>query len=350
MNDKQVHIVVLRFSAMGDVAMTIPVLKALLEQHPNVKITMVSKPFFEPLFTDLPRLQFLKADVKNEYKGFLGLRRLSKTIASLKPDVIADLHNVLRSNVVLRFLKLKGLRGEQIDKGRTEKKALTKAENKTLQLLKSTHQRYAEVFERLGFPVKLSEVAPLPIPLPMASVELLLKTKTFKKVGIAPFAAHVGKQYPLSKMEEVIEKLAENHHVLLFGGGEKEAIALEAIEKVHENITSIVGKLSFKEEINLISQLDIMIAMDSGNGHIAANYGIPVITIWGVTHPYLGFKPFFQRDENQITPDLKQYPLIPTSVYGNKYPEGYLSCFETIAPKKIIDKIIEVLSCRQLKN
>lgn len=339
MNDKQVHIVVLRFSAMGDVAMTVPVLKALLEQHPNVKITMVSKPFFEPLFIDLPRVQFLKADVKNEYKGFLGLRRLSKTIASLKPDAIADLHNVLRSNVVLRFLKLKGLRGEQIDKGRTEKKALTKTENKTLQLLKSTHQRYADVFENLGFPVKLNIVAPLPIPSPITSVESLLNAKTLKKVGIAPFAAHVGKQYPLSKMEEVIEKLAKDCHIFLFGGGEKEAIALEAIEKVHENVTSVVGKLSFREEINLISQLDAMVAMDSGNGHLAANYGIPVITIWGVTHPYIGFKPFFQGDENQITPDLEQYPLIPTSVYGNKYPEGYLSCFDTITPEQIIQVI-----------
>lgn len=339
MNDKQVHIVVLRFSAMGDVAMTVPVLKALLEQHPNVKITMVSKPFFEPLFIDLPRVQFLKADVKNEYKGFLGLRRLSKTIASLKPDAIADLHNVLRSNVVLRFLKLKGLRGEQIDKGRTEKKTLTKTENKTLQLLKSTHQRYADVFENLGFPVKLNIVAPLPIPSPITSVESLLNAKTLKKVGIAPFAAHVGKQYPLSKMEEVIEKLAKDCHIFLFGGGEKEAIALEAIEKVHENVTSVVGKLSFREEINLISQLDAMVAMDSGNGHLAANYGIPVITIWGVTHPYIGFKPFFQGDENQITPDLEQYPLIPTSVYGNKYPEGYLSCFDTITPEQIIQVI-----------
>ena len=58
--------------------------------------------------------------------------------------------------------------------------------------------------------------------------------------------------------------------------------------------------------------------MDSGNGHLAAMYGIPVITVWGVTHPYAGFAPFLQPEENSITADREQFPLIPTSVYGNK--------------------------------
>ena len=339
MSHKQVHIVVLRFSAMGDVAMTIPVLKALLEQHPYIKITVVSKPFFEPLFKEIPRVQFLKADVKNEYKGFLGLRRLSKTIVSLKPDAVADLHHVLRSNVVLRFLKLKGFKGEQIDKGRAEKKALTKAEKKTLRVLKSTHQRYADVFERLGFKIDLNLAKPLQKPLPTASVVRLTNKNSLKKIGIAPFAAHLGKQYPISKMEEVIQDLSKKYHVLLFGGGDKEKSQLEAIAATNNNVSTVVGLLPFEEEINLIAQLDVMVAMDSGNGHLAANYGVPVITIWGVTHPYAGFKPYFQSDENQLIPDLKKFPLIPTSIYGNKYPEGYLSCFDTINPKDIIDKI-----------
>ena len=83
--------------------------------------------------------------------------------------------------------------------------------------------------------------------------------------------------------------------------------------------------------------------MDSGNGHLAAMYGVEVITIWGVTHPYAGFVPFNQPEGNQILPDLTQFPLIPTSIYGNKYPEGYLRCFETISVNDIVSKIQNAL-------
>ena len=85
-------------------------------------------------------------------------------------------------------------------------------------------------------------------------------------------------------------------------------------------------------------------AMDSGNGHLAANYDIPVITLWGVTHPYAGFVPFGQPMEHQIVSDRKQYPLIPTSIYGNKFPEGYENVMRSIEPNTIVQKVERVLS------
>ena len=84
--------------------------------------------------------------------------------------------------------------------------------------------------------------------------------------------------------------------------------------------------------------------MDSGNGHLAAMFGVPVLTIWGVTHPAAGFAPIHQPKEFQILPDLEKYPLIPTSIYGNKYPDGYLNCFNTIAPEEIVDTIKKCLN------
>ena len=343
MKAQPVHIVVLRFSAMGDVAMMLPVLKAALDQHPELRLTVVSKPFFEPFFQDIPRLTFFSADVKHEYKGFLGLRRLAKAIVKLQPDAVADLHNVLRANVVLRFLKLKGIKGEQINKGRAEKKALVRLTHKKIKPLKSTHQRYADVFEALGFKIYLEKAQPLNKPTPLPKVKRIIETTALPKIGIAPFAAHHGKQYPLDRIEAVLSDLATTVHVYLFGGGDEERKALKKLAEKHKHVSVVVGQLSFKEEINLIAQLQAMVSMDSGNGHIAANFGIPVITIWGVTHPYAGFKPFFQPDENQLLPDLQQFPFIPTSIYGNKFPEGYLSCFDTINPKQVSARIKEVL-------
>jgi ADP-heptose:LPS heptosyltransferase len=83
--------------------------------------------------------------------------------------------------------------------------------------------------------------------------------------------------------------------------------------------------------------------MDSGNGHLAAMYGINVVSIWGVTHPYFGFYPFNQDLESALLADRRKYPKIPTSVYGNKYPKGYEKAIETISPKDIITKVDSIL-------
>ena len=84
--------------------------------------------------------------------------------------------------------------------------------------------------------------------------------------------------------------------------------------------------------------------MDSANGHLAANYGVPVITLWGVTHPYAGFYPFQQPETNWLLSDRGKYPLIPTSVYGNKVPKGYENVMNTISETDVLLKIEEVLS------
>jgi ADP-heptose:LPS heptosyltransferase len=91
------HIAVMRLSAMGDVAMTVPVLRAFVNQHPQVKITVISRPFFKPFFEGIPNLSFFAFDEKERHKGFLGLLRLFQDLKHLDIDAFADLHNVLRS-------------------------------------------------------------------------------------------------------------------------------------------------------------------------------------------------------------------------------------------------------------
>ncbi|MBT8376434.1 MAG: glycosyltransferase family 9 protein [Bacteroidia bacterium] len=334
MSNKTEHILVIRLSALGDVAMAQPVLKVLSDQYPHLKITVLTKKGFASIFKDLERLQVVEGNFKNEHKGVLGLYRLSKKLKTLQLDAIADLHNVLRSNILKIFLNVKT---KQIDKGRTEKRALINGSQ--FMPLKTTHQRYADVFNILGYPVNLANWTPTE----KASLSLKLKhycsSSNQKLIGIAPFAAHKGKMYPLALMKEVIRDLVKDYKVLLFGGGNHEIELLSQIENEFNNAISVAGKLSLEEELQIISNLSLMLSMDSGNAHLAAIYGIKTITIWGVTHPYAGFAPFNQPSEYMLLPDRKEFPAIPTSVYGNKYPKYYELAAASIDPKLVIEKI-----------
>ncbi len=331
---------------MGDVAMTVPVLIALTKQYPRLKITVLTRKFFSPMFNKLPNVSVFEADVKGRHKGAFGLWKLYRELRKLKIDAVADLHNVLRSKVLKKYFKFGRIPVEQIDKGRAEKKALISSKSKVFKPLKSTHQRYTDVFQNLGFPIDLSNT-PVLSKVSLSDETLKIVGVDSKKwIGIAPFAAFEGKTYPLELMEEVVSKLnkSENYKIFLFGGGPLQEKQLETLKNKFENCLNMVGKLSFNEELALISNLDVMLSMDSGNAHLAAMFGIPVITLWGVTHPYAGFVPFGQDADNALCSDREKFPLIPTSVYGNKMPEGYEMAIRTILPEHVMDKIKSILN------
>lgn len=333
------HILVIRLSAMGDVAMTVPILKAFTTQYPEVKLTVLTREFFTPFFRDLENVSVFPADLKGTHKGVLGLYKLSKELKKLNIDAIADLHNVLRTNILKCFFFGKPF--VQIDKGRAEKKGLVSG--KTFQQLKTTHERYADVFRKLGFPLDLANPKfPNRVAL-NSKLQDLVGEDTKNWIGMAPFAAHESKMYPLDLMEQVIETLSKTHKILLFGGGKKEVDILDGFQNKYKHVINLAGKLTLDEELDVISNLDVMLSMDSGNAHMAAMLGIKVVTIWGVTHPFAGFAPFNQPDNYALLASREQFPLIPTSIYGNKYPEGYQDAAGSIAPEKVIKTIESIL-------
>ena len=123
MMSKKQHIAVIRLSAMGDVAMTVPVLRALVLQYPDVEVTVVSRPFFKPFFDGIPNVIFFPVDLNKRHKGFPGLMRLYSDLRKLNIDKVADLHNVLHSKVVRNLFALSGKKVVATDKGRADKKA-----------------------------------------------------------------------------------------------------------------------------------------------------------------------------------------------------------------------------------
>lgn len=335
------HILVFRFSALGDVAMTVPVIKNLLARYPKLEITYVTVPFHAPLFSGIDRLHFFGVN-KADYKGLTGLSKLCQKLKTgVTFDAIADLHDVLRTKIMRVFLAGRPI--AVINKGRGEKKQLTRKDGKNLHQLKSTFTRYAEVFEKLGYPVELD--LKTGINHPHATPGLIAAKHPGKKyIGIAPFAKHVAKMYPLEKMKQVVELLQQKHEyeLFLFGSRDEGAVLNDWVED-HKNVHLIAGKHNFNEELNLIAQMDAMITMDSANMHLASLYGVPVVSVWGGTHPYLGFYGWGQNMEFAVQEDL---PCRPSSVFGNKEcpVHGKAGCMQGIVPKMIAEKVVEVLS------
>jgi len=335
----------MRLSAMGDVAMTVPVVRALATQYPELKITVISRPFFQPFFNGIPNLHFFPFDAKERHKGIVGLWRLFQDLKPLHIDAFADLHNVLRSKVLRTLFALSGKKVAFVDKGRAEKKALTRVENKIYQPLTTMFERHQLVLEGLGFPIDLSRPQ-FPEKAKISQPELAtIVSQSNRLIGIAPFAQYDSKVYPLDLMQKVIDALASNKNstIFLFGGGQKEKEQLQSLVGNKTNVLNMAGKIPFQEELNLISNLDVMLSMDSGNGHIAAMLGIPVVTLWGATHPFAGFLPFNQSLDNALVSDRNQYPNLPTSVYGNKKVAGYENAMRTIPPEQVVARIEEVV-------
>ena len=325
--------------------MTVPVLRALAQRYPELKLTVITRPFFQPFFKDIPNLHFFAFDAKARHKGILGLWRLYQDLKRLKIDAFADLHNVLRSKAVRSLFALNGKKIAFVDKGRAEKKALTRAENKIFQPLTTMFERHQLVFESLGFPIDLSRPQ-FPVKAKISQPEFVtIVSQSNTLIGIAPFAQYDSKVYPLDLMQEVIDALAanKNHTIFLFGGGQNEKEQLDNLKGEKNNVINMAGKVPFTAELDLISNLDVMLSMDSGNGHIAAMLGVPVVTLWGATHPYAGFLPFNQTLDNALVSDRNHYPNLPTSVYGNKKVAGYENAMRTILPEQVVARIRVIL-------
>ena len=334
----------MRLSSMGDVAMTVPVLRALVHQHPELRVTVISRPFFKPFFDTIPALNFVAFDPKKTHKGLLGLGSLYGQLSSLSIDAFGDMHNVLRSKIIRAFFALSGKKTAALDKGRTEKKALTRLQNKQFFPLTSMVDRQAQVLEKLGFPLDLSKPTFPPKPALTNETRALVGAKTKPWIGLAPFAQYEGKVYPLDLMQRVVRQLDESgkYELFLLGGGAKEIALLTKLSEHTTHTNVIAGQISLAQELAVMSQFDVLVSMDSANGHMGALLGIPVITLWGATHPYAGFRPFHQPESNSLCADRNQFPGLPTSVYGNKIVPGYADAMRTILPETIVAIIQEI--------
>ncbi len=348
---KKEHILVIRFSALGDVAMAVPVVWALATQYPDIRITVLSKGFARTLFEDLaPNVNFMEADLKKEYHGVKGLNALYRRLVAKQFTKVADLHNVLRSEYLRMRFNLGRYRVEHVNKHRHQRRQLTSYKHKVKKSLPSSFENYAEVFARLGYPVDIKKFHSI-FPKEGGNQNLLPAAigprKSFEQwIGIAPFAAHEGKVYPPRLMEQVIFQLIQKHpniRIFFFGKGEQEDKFFQLWCAQYRQCLYVSKHCeTMYQELILMSHLDAMISMDSANMHLASLTGIPVVSIWGATHPMAGFLGFNNNKDNIIQLDLD---CRPCSIFGNKpCQRGDYACLQNIPPERIVERIQSIIN------
>ncbi len=347
------RLLVFRFSAMGDVALLTPVLNALARKYSNLSITLVTRKAFEPFFYNLPGVEVIGVDVDQDYSGLRGLYRLYRELKILGPyNFGVDIHGSARSRILKFFFRLNGLPFATLVKGRREKIAMTRRKNKIRGPLPHMVERYMRVFERAGV---YAEIGPGPWINPDTHSRALAKrylkqegieNRTNYWIGIAPFAKHRPKTWPIGHTIALIRRIRENLDatIFLFGGGPTEIYELGRIQVEFPDVHVVAGKLSLEGEMALMLRMHVTIVMDSFNMHLASLLGTRVLSLWGPTHHFLGFGPYGQDESSIIEISPAELPCRPCSVFGNKPCfRKDLACLNWITPQMVYDRLVESL-------
>lgn len=284
----------------------------------GVTFYLAAPPLLEPLFKGLDNVIFVPTIKKQSPQS------IHKQLSQLKPTMVADMHHINRTIGVSWLFRLHGVPVRSIRKHTREDKP--------------SWLRYDEVFDRCGF--KKAEDK---------DVESVAKQywqprihEGVRKIGIAPFAQHQGKIWPQNQMEALLQILSDSgkYEIQLFGG-KSEAEILEKWAQKFPHVESLAGKYAFETELTLISDLDLMVSMDSSNMHFASCLGVPVVSIWGATDPCRGFYGWRQNPDWAVCVPMK---CRPCSKYGNKpcelvdYP-----CMKAVTPEMVAAKIASVI-------
>lgn len=339
------RILVLRISAIGDVAMTIPVIYSAAKSNPVDTFTVVTQSFLKPIFINAPsNIEVVGINTKGRERKLSGLVRFAAVLARQNYDMVLDLHDVLRTKVIRTFFKLQGKPVFVFDKARKERACLTRQKNKAFVPLRPVIDRYMDVFVKAGLNytetfTSLFQEHPADI----RAMEAVVGTKKGKWIGVAPFAKHQGKIYPIEQTEQIVKTLSEQggNTIFLFGGRGGEEIILTHWAHIYPNLVSVVGRYPLDIELVLISQLDVLFSMDSANMHFASLVNTPVVSVWGATHPYAGFYGWKQSPDNCIQTTMR---CRPCSIFGDKpCLRGDWACLTTIRAEIIINKINHLL-------
>jgi ADP-heptose:LPS heptosyltransferase len=330
---------------MGDVAMTVPILKGLLNSNSNLTITIATRPFYKPFFENIPRLNVFQCDFQNKYKGFSGLLKLFVDLKSLASfDHVIDLHGVLRSRILNILFSISGISVSGIDKGRAEKKKLIKGS--TFKKLKSTFQRYLDVFNALNLEFEYPSVPVIILNETYENEAQSFINETIPgeifRIGLAPFSLHKLKTWPESYTLELIRMIEErtNATIYLFGGGTEEVSLLTRISADYNRCFSMAGKLSLGSEMALIQRMQLMITMDSSNMHLSSLLGVTTISIWGATHPFIGFQAYQQKIDRDFQISKDELSCRPCTVFGKgNCSRGDFACMQWLTPQVVFDKL-----------
>lgn len=315
------HVLVIRLSALGDVALMAPVVKAYAVANPDVRFTVAGPPMLLPLFAGMANVEYLGLKKKQSFV------KIYRALNAVGADTVVDLHKVNRVGFAIVLLRLRHLLNPHyhiyaLRKGKVSRWLFLHHWRRTPR--KRQYERYDDVFRRAG--LKRGEL-----------LGVGRERPTSVRIGVAPFAQHAGKIWLLERTEALVRMLGERGYEVVLFGSKDEAPVLERWARHYKGVTSVAGRLPFAEELEIIRSLAVMVSMDSANMHFASAVGVPVVSIWGATHPDFGFYGYGQDRANALCANL---PCQPCSAYGNKPCRyGDHRCLRAISPEVVLEKI-----------
>ena len=312
----------IRFSSIGDIVLTSPVLRCLKEQIEGAEVHYLTKKTFETVLSSNPhidKLHFLEAS-------------LSETISALKKenfDHIIDLHHNLRTLIIKARL---GVHSKSFDKLNWQKWLLVNLKKNIMPKLHIV-DRYIQAVAFLG--VKNDEKGLDYYLNNSYQIEDLLPTSHLKFISVVIGAQHLTKRLPTERLIELCLKI--NQPLVLLGGPE-DADRGEIIAKTAGNhVFNGCGKFKLDQSAFLIKMSEKVISHDTGLMHIAAAFKKPILSIWGNTVPEFGMNPY-QVDESHIF-QVSGLKCRPCSKIGyNSCPKGHFKCMNNINLTDIIKK------------
>ena len=342
--DNKSGVLAVRFSALGDVALALPVIYQACRENPGRQFIFLTRKLPAKLFINPPENLTVVGIDTSLYNGPAGVRRLFNELRRKYDfDTLVDLHDVLRTSLLRLYARLAGMKVAKIHKGRMEKRALTRKNAKKLVELTHSSERYRQTFRRAGIDVSdaFSTIFSTCPANPALFAAASLPPKEGERwLAVAPFAAHKGKVYPMQLMAQVVDHYAAlpDTKIFIFGAGKEEQRMIDSLTKGRDNVVNMAEKkIGMAGELALMSRCETMLAMDSANMHLASLVGLRTVSVWGATHPFSGFYGLGQDRADAVQLDMV---CRPCSVFGNKpCRRGDYFCLNGINPQLIISRI-----------
>jgi ADP-heptose:LPS heptosyltransferase len=318
-------ILIIRFSSIGDIVLTTPVIRAIKQQIKDAEVHFAVKRSFYPVVQANPfidKFHILEGDLK----------KLIEELKNEEFDFIVDLHQSLRSKYIRMSLKVPSA---GFPKKNIQKWLLAKFK---INFMPDMHivDRYHKAVASLGV---VNDGKGLDYFIPEKDeYDLALLPDIFRE-GFTAFvigAKHATKRLPDHKIISISKKL--NSPVILLGGAEDKVVARRVEEACGPLVLSMCGNLNLNQSASLIRQAKIVISHDTGLMHIAAAFRKKIISIWGNTVPELGMYPYMPGDEKLSTIiQVKGLKCRPCSKLGyDRCPKGHFRCMELIDDEEVM--------------
>lgn len=324
-------ILVIRFSSIGDIVLTSPVLRCIKEQLPNVELHVLTKKHFSDLYSTNPHVDFVH-EWGEENHLVLGDLKIANF------DYVIDLHKNLRTSKIKSHLRKESFSFPKLN---VQKWLYV---NFKWNLMPDVHivDRYFEAVKPLGvkndgkgidFRIKIDFVS---------------FSKRFpgqeKYIAVAIGAQFATKRMPAEKMVEVLSGISLPI-VIVGGPGDREEA--DKIKKLlpNQSVNNTCGGLSIHESAQVVKDAQLLITNDTGMMHIAAAFELPIVSIWGNTVPELGMYPYRPQAPNSYSiHEVKDLKCRPCSKIGfAKCPKGHFKCMmdqDVVGIKARIEKFL----------